>query len=83
MSNEFMQVPIGMMVELNIFSPVPDGYLPCIGDCYKITNYKELYEAIGDTYKDEYTQEGYFRLPRSYYIDRSGHYRVYYIRAKN
>ena len=62
--------PLGM-VEMWAGKTVPAGYELCEGQQLKITDYPELYNALGSTFNNAYsatgtrfsTSNGYFRLP--------------------
>lgn len=63
--------PLGI-IKIFAGSDVPKGYLLCDGRDIKISEYKALYDVIGDTYKEApnyvgitnpHILEGHFRLP--------------------
>jgi microcystin-dependent protein len=54
--------PVGTVMAFAT-SAVPSGWLKCNGQRISITSYQNLYDIIGDTYKDINTLAGQFRLP--------------------
>lgn len=54
--------PIGV-VEAFATQNIPDGWLLCDGNEYRIELYQELYDSIGTTFNDENTTDGFFRVP--------------------
>ena len=55
-------IPIGVVAAFAT-KKIPDGWLLCDGNEYRIEMYQELYDAIGTTFNDENTSNGFFCVP--------------------